>query len=121
VREAFSFWTAHPFDFEIWVRVGYWVARGYTPYDATPVAPGLTFSPVFTGTNHAAIGYLPLWPLLLAAIYLLYTVVGFGTPFAYYFLLKQPMILGDFALGYLHEPRIQRHPRQWPSIFGMNL
>ena len=28
IREAFSFWTGHPFDFEIWLRNAYFVSRG---------------------------------------------------------------------------------------------
>jgi len=48
-REALSFWTGHPFDFEIWVRAGYWVARGYTPYASLPFAPGASFANDFGG------------------------------------------------------------------------
>src|SRR5579864_8159844 len=69
VREAFSFWTGHPFDFEIWVRTGYWVVRGLSPYAPLPFAPGASFANDFGNGNNAAIGYLPFWPLLLGAIY----------------------------------------------------
>src|SRR5206468_12504221 len=34
VREAFSFWTGHPYDFELWIRNGYFVSQGATPYSA---------------------------------------------------------------------------------------
>lgn len=101
IREAFSFWTGHPFDFEIWVRAGYWVARGLSPYAPLPFAPGVSFANDFGNGNNAAIGYLPFWPLLLAALYGIYTVVGMGNPFVYYFLIKQPVIIGDVLLGYL--------------------
>jgi hypothetical protein len=102
VREVFSFWTGHPFDFEVWVRAGYWVPRGVSPYSAMPFAPGVTFSNVFGGfENNAAIGYLPFWPLLVAAIYELWLGIGSGDRFVYYFMLKQPIILADVLLGVL--------------------
>lgn len=101
VREAFSFWTGHPFDFEVWVRTGYWVVKGYSPYAPLPFAPGTSFANDFGNGLNAAIGYLPFWPLLLGGIYLLYTVVGGGNPLVYYFLIKQPIIFADVALGFL--------------------
>jgi len=102
VREAFSFWTAHPFDFEIWVRTGYSVANGLSPYSSMPYVPGLSFANDFgTPGNHAAIGYLAFWPILLGAIYELFLVVGSGNRFVYYFMLKQPIIIGDVLLAYL--------------------
>lgn len=101
VREAFSFWTGHPFDFEIWVRVGYWVARGYSPYNSVPIAPGLSFANDFGSGLNPAIGYLPFWPILLAGIYELFTLVGGGNRFVYYFMIKQPIILADVGVAFL--------------------
>lgn len=100
VREAFSFWTGHPFDFEIWVRTGYWVVRGLSPYAPLPFAPGVSFANDFGGVFHAAIGYLPFWPLLLGGLYELYSGVGFGDRFVFYFLLKQPVIFADVLLAF---------------------
>jgi len=101
IREAFSFWTGHPFDFELWVRLGYYTIRGVSPYGILPGAPGLSFANVFSISDTATIGYLPFWPLVTALMYAIYTVVGFGNRFVYYFLLKQPVILGDIAVAYL--------------------
>ena len=103
IREAFSFWTGHPFDFEIWVRAGYWVARGYNPYSSLPFAPGVSFAKDFGGPGSnfsAAIGYLPFWPVLLAGLYDLYALIGSPSPFVYYFLLKQPVIICDVLVAY---------------------
>ncbi len=100
LREAFSFWTGHPFDFELWVRLGYYTARGVSPYGILPAAPGLGFADVFSTTSTATIGYLPFWPFVTAAMYALYSFVGFGNRFVYYFLLKQPAIAGDIAVAY---------------------
>ncbi len=100
-REAFSFWTGHPFDFEIWVRTGYWVVRGYSPYSPLPIAPGVSFANDFGGGGLSpAIGYLPFWPVLLAALYGVYALLGSPTPYLYYFLLKQPIIICDVLLAY---------------------
>ena len=103
VREAFSFWTAHPFDFEIWVRAGYWVAHGVSPYTAMPFAPGVSMANDFGGPNSgiaAAVGYLPFWPALLGGLYEIYALLGSPTPFLYYFLIKQPIIICDVLTAY---------------------
>jgi hypothetical protein len=101
IREAFSFWTGHPFDFELWVRLGYYTVRGVSPYGVLPAAPGLSFTDVFSISSTATIGYLPFWPFVTGVMYWLYTLVGFGNRFVYYFLLKQPVIIGDIAVAYL--------------------
>jgi len=101
VREIFSFWTGHPFDFELWVRLGYAMVHGGDPYGLLPPVLGLSFANVYSSQNSATIGYLPFWPILTGLLYLVYSTVGFGNRFVYYFLLKQPMILGDLALAYL--------------------
>jgi hypothetical protein len=101
IREAFSFWTGHPFDFELWVRLGYGILHGANPYGILPAVPGLSFAYSFSTVATPTISYLPFWPLVTGAVYLLYTAVGFGDRFVLYFLLKQPVILGDVLLGYL--------------------
>ncbi len=98
IREAFSFWTGHPFDMEIWVRNAFYVSQGWSPYGPMPPVPGLSFT--YLDQSIASVSYLPLWPLLMAGLYRLYTVVG-GSRFVLYFLLKQPSILGDVLLGYV--------------------
>jgi hypothetical protein len=100
-REVFSFWTGHPFDFELWVRLGYAMVCGGDPY--RPLAPvsGLSFANVYSSQDSATIAYLPFWPLFTGLLYIVYSAVGFGNRFAYYFLLKQPVIAGDTILAYL--------------------
>jgi Gpi18-like mannosyltransferase len=121
VREAFSFWTGHPFDFEIWVRTGYWVANGQSPYSSMSLAPGVSFANDFGGPGaHAAIGYLPFWPLLLGAIYELYAMGGSGNRFLYYFMLKQPIIFGDILLAFLLFLYLkQRHPDRATKVMTL--
>ncbi|MDA4118043.1 MAG: hypothetical protein OK455_06840 [Thaumarchaeota archaeon] len=121
VREVFSFWTGHPFDFEIWVRTGYWVARGLSPYASIPLAPGLSFANDFGGPGlNPAVGYLPFWPLLLGAIYELYALGGSGNRFAYYFMLKQPIIFADVLLAFLLFLYVKRwNPGRAPQVMAL--
>jgi hypothetical protein len=98
IREILAPFTGHPFDFEIWLRLGYYVALGQDPYNSTfPVAnlsmPGSGYLP--------SIGYPPIWPLILAGIYKLYSILGYDNRFLYYFLLKQPMVAADLIDGFL--------------------
>ncbi len=101
VREAFSFWTGHPFDFEIWVRTGYTVGHGISPYSPMPYVDGLSFASDFGGPGlDPVIGYLPFWPVLLGGLYKLYVLLGSPSRFVYYFLLKQPATVCDVLLAY---------------------
>ena len=99
IREAFSFWTGHPYDFEVWVRTGYVVAHGHNPYRSFwgPV-PGASFA--FLGQTLPSAAYLPFWPVTLGLLYRLWELVGGGNRFVLYFLLKQPTILADVASAY---------------------
>jgi len=101
VREFFSFWTGHPTDFELWVRLGYWMNHGGNPYGILPAVPGLSYSTAFSTLTGPTIAYLPFWPLVTGGIYAIYSVIGFSNRFLYYFLLKQPVIFGDVSLAYL--------------------
>ena len=101
IREIFSFWTGHPWDFEVWVRVGYYVANGVNPYTLLDPMPGLSFSGYSTMPS---IGYPPLWAFICASMYKLYASMGYPSRFIYYFLLKQPAIFGDALTAYsLHK------------------
>ena len=85
------------------MRAGFWVARGYNPYSSLPFAPGVSFANDFGGLGSnfsAAIGYLPFWPVLLAGLYDFYALIGSPSPFVYYFLLKQPVIICDVLVAY---------------------
>jgi hypothetical protein len=116
VREAFSFWTGHPFDFEIWVRTGYWVSRGLSPYSDMPFAPGVSFADDFGYSFGAAIGYLPFWPVVVAGIYKLYLLLGAPTRFLYYFLIKQPIIICDVLVAYYLYRYVERRGSEKSSF-----
>ena len=98
IREVFAPYTGHPFDFEIWIRLGYYVSKGHDPYSVTGPVPGLSFPGAGLMTS---IGYPPIWPFVQAGIYLAYSSLGVDNRFLYYFIIKQPMILGDLLAGYL--------------------
>jgi biofilm PGA synthesis N-glycosyltransferase PgaC len=94
VRELFAPWTGHPWDLEVFVRVGYYVAHGVNPYALLDPVPGLTFTPYGEMTS---VGYPPLWPLLCGFLYSVYSVVHqfITSAGVYYGLLKQPAIFAD--------------------------
>ncbi len=75
--------------------------HGGNPYGLLPPVAGLSFANVFSIQNTATIAYLPFWPLITGLVYAAYSLLGFGNRFAYYFLLKQPVIAGDVGLAYL--------------------
>jgi hypothetical protein len=119
VREVFSFWTGHPFDFELWVRLGYAVVHGVNPYAPLGPVAGLTFANIYSAQDSATIAYLPFWPLVTGLLYLVYMAVGFDNRFVYYFLLKQPIIAGDMFLAYLLYYYISsRTSKQGPSLWA---
>jgi hypothetical protein len=122
IREIFSFWTGHPFDFELWVRLGYGMVHGGDPYNSLPAVAGLSFANIYYPQNTATIAYLPFWPIITGLMYILYSAVGFGNRFVYYFLLKQPVIIGDITLAYLLYSYISsKTSKQVGSIWALRL
>ncbi len=98
IREVLAPFTGHPFDFELWIRDGYYVSQGGDPYLPTNPVPNLSIP----GTNVLpSIGYPPVWHFVNAAIYLIYSHLGINDRFLYYFMLKQPMIVGDLIAALL--------------------
>jgi hypothetical protein len=96
IREGLSFWTGHWYDFEIWVRLGFYMQHLANPYTTLPYVQGLSFAPyALTGS----ISYPPLSAFIFAGVYKLYLSTGVPSRFLYYFLLKQPMVLSDVATG----------------------
>jgi len=97
-REFLAPFTGHPWDFEIWVRLGALLQSGTNPYSLLPSVTSLSFAPYASMTS---ISYPPLSALIFAVIYRLYAVLGSVSPFLYYFLLKQPMVLSDVLVALL--------------------
>ncbi len=116
VREVFSFWTGHPYDFELWVRTGYWATRGVSPYGIVPPAPGVSFVDNIGAGGNATIAYLPFWPILLAALYGVYAFLGSPTPLLYYSLIKQPIIICDVFLAYVLYRYLERRRSDKASL-----
>jgi hypothetical protein len=125
VREALSFWTGAPYDFEIWIRTGYVVGHGTNPYgEFWPPVPGLSIA--YFNRSLISATYLPFWPLYTGAAYRGYLLFGGGDRFVYYFLLKQGPILGDvLTAGLLYrvvrrldgDPRLALHATALWSFF----
>ena len=98
IREVLAPFTGHPFDLELWLRVGYYVSRGTDPYSVTAPIPGLSFP---GAQDMTWIGYPPTWAFFQAGLYKLYSLSGINNRFVYYFIIKQPMVLADVVISYL--------------------
>jgi hypothetical protein len=98
IRELLAPFTGHPFDFELWLRIGYYVSRGNDPYTVTAPIPGLSFP---GAQDMTWIGYPPTWAFFEAGLYKLYSASGINNRFVYYFIVKQPMILADLIVSFL--------------------
>ena len=98
VREVLAPFTGHPFDFEIWVRLGVFMQSGMNPYSLLPFVRGLSFNPSPFITS---ISYPPLPAFVFGSGYLIYEALGSASPYLYYFILKQPMVLSDLAVAIL--------------------
>jgi hypothetical protein len=92
IRELLAPWTGHPYDFEIWTRLGFYMQNLVNPYGRLAYVPGLSFSPYPTT---GSISYPPFSAFIFAFTYRLYALLGEPSRFLYYFLLKQPMVWAD--------------------------
>jgi hypothetical protein len=92
IRELIAPWTGHPYDFEIWVRLGYQMQNLSNPYGRLPYVQGLSFAPYPTT---GSLSYPPFSAFIFALTYQIYSILGEPSRFLYYFLLKQPMVLAD--------------------------
>ena len=98
IRESFASFTGHPFDFELWIRLGYNTSLGHDPYAATNPISGLSMP---GAVKMKWLGYPPTWAFLQAALYKGYILLGISNRFLYYFVIKQPMIIGDVCCAFL--------------------
>jgi hypothetical protein len=102
IRELLASWTGHPWDFEVWVRLGKHAAYGGNPYTMLSHDPSISFSPY---KEMESIGYPPLAAYIFAFSYLIYELISvnlnYDTRLIYYFILKQPIILSDVFVGVL--------------------
>jgi len=94
IRELLAPWTGHPYDFEIWTRLGFYMQNLVNPYGRLPYVQGLSFSPYATT---GSISYPPFSAFIFALTYRLYALLGEPSRFLYYFLLKQPMVWADIG------------------------
>jgi Mannosyltransferase (PIG-M) len=92
IRELLAPWTGHPYDFEIWVRLGFYTRNLVNPYGRLAYIQGLSSSPFATT---GSISYPPFSAFIFALTYRLYALLGEPSRFLYYFLLKQLMVWAD--------------------------
>ena len=104
VQIPLAVFLGHYYDERSFIDTGYLVSSGLNPY--IPHVITVFSNPDMMGAN-PIIGYPPLWPLLLGAIYrLTYNL----TPniFLYNFAIKIPIIASNIALAYATKTVMQR-------------
>ena len=104
VQVPLAIFLGHYYDQRSLIDTGYLVSSGLNPYLSHTIT--VFSNPHLIGVN-PIIGYPPLWPLLLGAIYrLTYNL----TPniFLYNFATKIPVITANIALAYLTRTVLQR-------------
>ncbi len=105
VQVPLAVFLGHYYDQRSFLDTGYLVSAGLNPYQPNNITI-FSSNPLLTGIN-PIIGYPPLWPLLLGAIYrLTYNI----TPnlFLYNFATKIPVIASNIALAYTVKIMLQR-------------
>ena len=104
VQIPLAVFLGHYYDQRSLIDTGYLVSSGLNPYVTHTIT--VFSNPNLIGVN-PIIGYPPLWPLLLGAIYrLTYNL----TPniFLYNFAIKIPIIASNIALAYVTKTVMQR-------------
>jgi hypothetical protein len=104
VQVPLAVFLGHYYDERSFIDAGYLVSSGLNPY--IPHVITVFSNPALIGVN-PIIGYPPLWPLLLGAIYrLTYSL----TPniFLYNFAIKIPVIASNIALAYATKSIMQK-------------
>jgi Gpi18-like mannosyltransferase len=104
VQVPLAFFLGHYYDQRSFIDTGYLVSSGLNPY--IPHTITVFSNPHLIGVN-PIIGYPPLWPLLLGAIYrLTYSLTA--NLFLYNFAIKIPVIVANIALAYATKNVMQR-------------
>ncbi|HYY90866.1 MAG TPA: hypothetical protein VE955_02645 [Candidatus Dormibacteraeota bacterium] len=98
IRELLAPFTGHPYDFELWARLGVYMQSLGNPYTGLYYYPGISFWPK---PLIGSISYPPLAAFIFAVTYRLYVVLGEPSRFLYYLMLKQPMVLSDIGIAFL--------------------
>jgi hypothetical protein len=98
IREVLAPFTGHPYDLEVWVRLGVYMQSLQNPYIGFPYYPGISFNPShLTGS----ISYPPLSAFIFGLTFRFYYLLGEPSRFLYYCLLKQPMVFSDLGCALL--------------------
>ena len=96
IRELLAPWTGHPYDFEVWTRLGFYMQNLMNPYGKLAYVPGLSFAPYGT---IGSISYPPFSAFIFAVTFRIYALLGEPSRFLYYFMLKQPMVFADVGVA----------------------
>ena len=84
LRLCLAPFTGHPYDLNIWMETGQYVALGLSPYE-----PELH------------LGYPPLWGFWTGISYILSNAIWPGNKFVYILAIKIPIIAADLAIAWM--------------------
>lgn len=105
VQVPLAVFLGHYYDERSFMDTGYLVSAGLNPYQHYVISV-FSSNPDMTGLN-PLIGYPPLWPLLLGAIYRVsFNIVP--NLFLYNFAIKIPVIAGNIGLAYVTRAVLRR-------------
>jgi hypothetical protein len=104
VQVPLAVFLGHYYDQRSFLDTGYLVSVGLNPY--IPHVISVFSNPALMGIN-PVIGYPPIWPLLLGAIYRI-TYNFIPNIFLYNFATKIPVIASNIALAYTTKNIMQR-------------
>ena len=97
IQIPLAIFLGHYYDERVFMATGYLVSSGLNPYQQHDFV-GVFSHPLLNGVI-PSIGYPPLWPLLLGAIFRLsYSIIP--SLLLYNFAIKTPVILGNICLAY---------------------
>ena len=98
IQIPLAIFLGHYYDERVFMSTGYLVSSGLNPYQLHNFI-GVFAHPLLTGVI-PNIGYPPLWPLLLGAIFRLsFNIIP--NLFLYNFAIKIPVIFGNVGLAYI--------------------
>jgi len=84
LRLCLAPFTGHPYDLNIWMETGQYVAGGMSPYEP-----------------EIHLGYPPLWGFWCGLSYLLSNSIWPGNKFVYILAIKIPIVAADLAIAWM--------------------
>jgi len=101
LRLCLAPFTGHPYDLNIWMETGQYVAQGRSPYEP-----------------EIHLGYPPLWGFWTGISYMLSNTIWPGNKFVYILAIKIPIIAIDLAIAWMLVALTRPLNRESSSLSG---